>query len=244
MQNIDGINFVYFTVDYVPEILKVPSAALVLNQVRPLSTRLAPAGSEFVQDNAAALWGLGLAALLIVVAHTPLRHVAVMGWASAAGLIISLLITVLPPLLQSWSAVATSGVLTLVIAGYGIAAAKALPQTASAKTQMPRVTSGWIILYLVVAVGPLAIGRLLRGGAYAAAAANPVQPEESLMVVSSWWFFLVGAAAGIAVWAVIQLIPPWSGRRITGPIILLVLAVGGGLAMAGDIAASYAVAAN
>lgn len=235
------INFIYFTVEYVPEILRLPPAGMVLGQVRPLTTTLAARGAGFAHENTAVMWALVFAALLAAVAYTPLRHIAMVAWALAGGLVVSLLISVLPALLHSWSAVATSGVLLLIIAGYAIAAARALPRTASGNTKMPRITSGWIVLYLLTAAGPLAIGRLLRGGAFAVAAAKSAHPETILMAPSTWWFYLVGASAGLAVWAVVQLVPPWSGRKLTWPIVLLVLAIGGGLAMAGDIASSYAI---
>lgn len=234
------INFIFFTVDYVPEVLKLPPAGVVLGQVRPLTTTLAARGAGFAHENGAAMWALVFAALLAAAAYTPLRHIALAVWALAGGLVVSLLISVLPPLLHSWSAVATSGVLLLVIAGYAVAAARALPKTAPGNT-MPRITSGWIVLYLLTAAGPLAVGRLLRGGAFAVAATKSVHPDKTLIAPSTWWFYLVGASAGLAVWAIVQLIPPWSGRKITWPIIVLVVTIGGGLAMAGDIASSYAV---
>lgn len=234
-----AINVVYFCVDFVPEVLATPALLSAILQVEPLATQLTRAGSGFVDRDASAAFSIVFAGLLVVVAHTRARQVALIGWLASIGLILSVTVSVLPPLLGSWSQVATSGVLALIIIAYAIYVASQLPSTAT-KAPARQRPSRWIIWFLLSGIAPLAVGRLLRGGDYSAAAL-PLAPEAVLSNPASGWFYLVGASAGLALWALIQVAPPWAGRKLGWPLVVLAVSVGGGLAIAGDIASQYAV---
>ena len=246
------VNVLAFVLYWIPELQALPLMTAVMWQIAPLMSPVLTGGRPFVQAGGAAL---ALSTILMVitiltwsVARTRNELVRlslpVMGVAMA--LLSGLLLLLWLPrggLAQS----ATGLVLLVVLLVLGIRTVILGQNVAtSGLPDLQTEAGGWLTPFLVTLVGPLAVGRMLVYGAQrdsiAAIALCPDLTGPALVpTYLSWHTGLVlatGAAAGLLVWALIRLLPPWSGRNLTSAIVALVLAVGPGLAMARPAAVS------
>jgi hypothetical protein len=205
---------------FVPEMrLWVPLDTL-LSQIRPLSV-VADHGPGRADVNPSLLLAdLGALALALI-AWTPLRHsrVAVLG---AAAILSFGLYRAMVPLQVAVTQHLVAVVVAAVIVGVGLRSITVLPRTGPASR--PELGFRWPVLVTLTAVVPIALGRAVVGGDVALRAARRHDARHTLDPLVSQWFVVLGACIVFAVWAALQLVPPWRKRSLALPVTVLITA--------------------
>jgi hypothetical protein len=104
-------------------------------------------------------------------------------------------------------------------------AAWTLPTTG--KPTPPRL--GWVPAVVLSLTGcvPLALGRAVAGGS----PDDPALPLDDLLrSTGARWTMLLGVAVLLGLSAALQLVPPYRGRSMKGPVVVLVVAAVAGYA--------------
>lgn len=231
---------VQFVAYWVPEVGLLLPTDLVVVQVSPL---VAPVIASAGQAQAATQSGVAgvlpaiflAAALVSRVASTSRRSLVRAALAPAALLASATALVQLLLCLRAGEKAAAGLVLLGVMAVLGVQTARSSlgvnPDSVAARTQ-PSV--GALVGFGVSVVGPIALGRCLFAPTLRDAAARLPRSLgwSALGWSTSWPLWLAGMAVFAVAWALVQLVPPWRGRHLVAPVLILVLGIGAGFSYA------------
>lgn len=240
------VNALAFILYWIPELQAVPLVPAVMLQIAPLVSPLLTGASHYVPVSGVVL---ALTTLLAVVTtltwfiartrNELLRlSLPIMGTTMSALSALLLVLWISRGWLGQW---ATGLVLLVVLVFLGIRTVVLSRNIDTSGIPELQTTAGrWLTPYLVTLIGPFAVGRMLvyggqRDSIAEVARCSALTGATMVPTYATWHTVLLvatGAGAGLLLWALIRLLPPWSGRNLTSAIVALVLAVGPGLAMA------------
>lgn len=235
-----SINVFVFTTHYVPELLRWPATPRIRQQVEALAY-IVPGDPNWPDSwpiRTAPLLTLIAAAIYALIAKTPLRYFMPATLVIGSALVLCTALSVIPSIDEPGANATALCLAAAIIVMTGISASR-LHRTPEGPINLG-FQFGWVILFVVLAVPPLAVGRWLDGNGIEAIANQAVDAKPIFQNPATAWSVLVGAAVAVGIWALFQLLPPVKGKNVVGLVILVVLAFGPGVALAGQ----YATEAN
>ncbi|WP_405059226.1 hypothetical protein OG474_41775 [Kribbella sp. NBC_01505] len=234
------VGTLFFITAYVPELLWAGPFPDVLEQLRPLSV-LALNGVGDVAWTFPLPIALIAAGALSAVARTTLRWNVVLTWLLAVATAGGTAWALLDGGVTAWRDHALALVIGFVLIVCALAVPGRLARSASvAPGKKNRGGGGWATLFALSFVGPLAVGRWLWGEGVPEGAALIATPSRTLGTEATLWFVVVGISFAVALWALVQVFPPWADRKLLQPVVFLIAAVGLGIVLAGQQAATVA----
>jgi hypothetical protein len=209
---------------WAPEFLQPQGIRDLWHALEPLSAVRPGAVGDWTINNTM-FWALCASGVLALAAYTPVRRARTVMLALAGALTIALVAN-LWPMRSSLTTEIPAVVISALCAGLALRAAWILTHTGAPTP--PRV--GWLPAVVLSLTGciPLAIGRSVGGVSVPAVPTLPL--DELLRGVGTRWTITLGVTVLFAASAVLQLIPPYRGRSIKVPVVVLVVAAIAGYA--------------
>lgn len=162
---------------------------------------------------------------LAVVAHGKVRLFRPLTFGLAGLIVVSMLAVLIPLLDPSDPWWVSAALLTTLVCGTAIRAPALLAASRDPRPNGPRLRFGWVVAFALLVYPPVAIGRVLYGDGIHRRLLKRGTDEIFGMAELHVWYWLVGVSVGVAVWSVIQLIPPYRGRTLFAPVLALITSV-------------------
>ncbi|EYR62441.1 hypothetical protein N866_08525 [Actinotalea ferrariae CF5-4] len=242
-------NAVFLVRAWIPELLDHPILDRFLEQVSPLVvTGLVSDGLSFTPGQwpgwpvpqlalllgAVTLWAAGTRRGALAVLAAPAAGVI-----GLAGVVVAVTTIAQGRMTDS----ATAALLGVLAAGLAARTAQKTLQATGAPRPKPVSGTGWLVLYLIVFILPLAVGRAIFGQSIGEESRRIVDASQAIGTdamrmaalenEANLLLYAAGACVGVVIWAAVRLLPPWRGRSLVAPLAVGVLALGLGVTAVG-----------